>query len=75
MELTLDVLRQFGIRVEERENGFHVPGNQSYQSREFTVEARMDGTVLGVGTGNTKKAAEQEAAYQTILMLHKKNIK
>ena len=39
VELTLDVLRQFGIRVEERENGFHVPGNQSYQSREFTVEA------------------------------------
>ena len=39
VDLTLDVLTQFGIQVEERENGFHVPGNQSYVSREFTVEA------------------------------------
>ena len=39
VDLTLDVLAQFGIQVEEGEKGFHVPGNQSYQSREFTVEA------------------------------------
>lgn len=39
VELTLDVLDRFGIQIEERENGFHVPGNQSYQSRDFTVEA------------------------------------
>ena len=29
----------------------------------------------GTGTGRTKKAAEQEAAYQSILRLHKENIK
>ena len=39
VDLTLDVLAQFGIQVEEGEKGFHVPGNQRYQSREFTVEA------------------------------------
>ena len=39
VELTLDVLNRFGIQIEERENGFHVPGKQSYQSRDFTVEA------------------------------------
>ena len=39
VDLTLDVLNQFGIQIEERENGFHVPGNQSYQSQDLTVEA------------------------------------
>lgn len=29
----------------------------------------------GTGKGRTKKAAEQEAAYRSILMLHEKNIK
>ncbi|MEZ3433708.1 MAG: ribonuclease III, partial [Lachnospiraceae bacterium] len=29
----------------------------------------------GTGTGRTKKAGEQNAAYQSILELHKKNIK
>lgn len=39
----------------------------------FTVEARMDGTVLGVGTGNTKKAAEQEAAYHALIYLRRED--
>ena len=32
VNLTLDVLRQFGIRVEPIENGWRIPGNQQYQS-------------------------------------------
>ena len=39
VDLTLDVLRTFGIRVEERAGAFHVPGSQHYESRDFTVEA------------------------------------
>ena len=39
VDLTLDVLNRFGIQIEERENGFHVPGNQSCQSQDLTVEA------------------------------------
>ena len=39
VDLTLDVLRTFGIRVEERADAFHVPGSQHYESRDFTVEA------------------------------------
>ena len=39
VDLTLDVLRTFGIRMEERADAFHVPGNQHYESRDFTVEA------------------------------------
>ena len=39
VDLTLEVLRTFGIRVEERAGAFHVPGSQHYESRDFTVEA------------------------------------
>ena len=35
----------------------------------FTVAAIVDGKELSQGTGKTKKAAEQAAAYQAILKL------
>ncbi len=44
-------------------------------NKRFTVEARIDEECYGTGEGRTKKAAEQEAAYQAILKLHEKNIK
>ena len=34
--------------------------------KQFTVEVRVNGEVFGCGTGHTKKAAEQAAAYQAI---------
>ncbi len=34
----------------------------------------MDGRVIGKGRGRTKKAAEQQAAYQAILELRKTNV-
>lgn len=36
-------------------------------NKYFTVEAIVDGEVKGSGTGHTKKAAEQAAAYEVIL--------
>ena len=44
-------------------------------NKKFTVEAHVGDECYGEGAGRTKKAAEQEAAYQAILKLHKKNIK
>ena len=44
-------------------------------NKKFTVEAHVGDECYGNGSGRTKKAAEQEAAYQAILKLHKKNIK
>ena len=44
-------------------------------NKTFVVEAHIGEKSYGQGTGRTKKAAEQEAAYHTILELHKKNIK
>ena len=38
-------------------------------AKEYTVMARIGDRSYGKGTGHTKKAAEQEAAYQTILLL------
>ena len=35
-------------------------------NKRFTVEARVNGKAMGQGTGHTKKAAEQAAAYETI---------
>ena len=39
VDMTLDVLRKFGIRVEETDHGFRVPGNQAFQARDLTIEA------------------------------------
>ena len=39
LDLTLDILRQFGIRITETErNCFFIPGNQRYRAMEGTVE-------------------------------------
>lgn len=37
--------------------------------KSFLVEARIGEKVVGKGSGHTKKAAEQEAAYQALLLL------
>ncbi len=37
--------------------------------KKFVVEARIGDTIYGQGTGRTKKSAEQEAAYQTLMKL------
>lgn len=37
----------------------------------FEVEAKIDGKVVSTGSGRTKKAAEQQAAYEAILLLKK----
>lgn len=37
--------------------------------KSFTAEARIGEKVIGRGTGHTKKAAEQEAAYVALLKL------
>ena len=44
--------------------------NKSFSSAVYIGDKRY-----GTGEGRTKKAAEQEAAYQSILMLREKNIK
>lgn len=38
VDITLSVLRVFGIRVEKTERGWRVPGKQSYRAVEYRVE-------------------------------------
>ena len=38
----------------------------------FCVEVRMEGKCIGRGTGRTKKSAEQQAAYEALLLLKDK---
>ena len=40
-------------------------------NKSFTVEVQIDNQVISTGTGPTKKAAEQEAAYRALLRLNK----
>ncbi len=44
-------------------------------NKSFTVAVHIGRECYGEGSGRTKKAAEQEAAYNAILKLQKKNIK
>ena len=41
--------------------------------KQFESEVRLENRVIGRGAGHTKKAAEQQAAYQAILALKKEN--
>lgn len=41
VELTIDVMKSFGITVEERDNEYYIKGGQKYQPRKYTVEADM----------------------------------
>ena len=62
----------------------NMTGNVSYElideqgpdhNKIFRVAVHIGEEEYGVGEGRTKKAAEQEAAYISILKLHEKNIK
>lgn len=39
VDMTLEVLEQFGIRVTRQEKGFLVPGGQKYQNRDMDIES------------------------------------
>ncbi len=43
--------------------------------KAFSVEVRMEDEVIGTGTGRTKKNAEQQAAYEALLLLKKRGIR
>lgn len=46
--------------------------NGPEHDKTFVVEVNMEGERLGCGMGRTKKAAEQQAAYQALLLLRDK---
>ncbi|MBR1586583.1 MAG: 3-phosphoshikimate 1-carboxyvinyltransferase [Clostridia bacterium] len=57
VDLTLAVLRQFGIRVEPIENGWHVPGRQSYASPgSITAEGDWSAAAFWLGANHLRSA-------------------
>ncbi len=40
-------------------------------AKEFSVEVRLGSKVLGRGVGRSKKSAEQKAAYEALLAMHR----
>ncbi|HHY97030.1 MAG TPA: 3-phosphoshikimate 1-carboxyvinyltransferase [Acholeplasma sp.] len=51
VDLTLQVLRQFGIKIEELENGFSIKGSQTYQPGNYYVEGDYSGAAFFVAAG------------------------
>jgi 3-phosphoshikimate 1-carboxyvinyltransferase len=39
VDMTIKVMADFGVAVEERETGYYIKGNQQYQKRDYTVES------------------------------------
>lgn len=65
------VQAKFGTKVEYRLLREFGPDH----SKSFETALYIGGKRYGNGIGHSKKTAEQEAAYQTLLMLRKRNIK
>jgi len=38
IDLTIDILEEFGIDIQEIENGYFIPGNQKYKATNYRVE-------------------------------------
>ena len=38
VDMTLSVLNDFGIKIEQTENGYKIKGNQQYKAKDFVVE-------------------------------------
>lgn len=38
VDMTVSILNDFGVTIEKTENGWHIPGNQSYHPCEYRVE-------------------------------------
>ncbi len=80
VDMTLDVLKQFGIRVSENEQGFHVPGNQRPQTQgSLTIEGDWSNAAFWLTAGAlggsgiecaplTKGSSQGDRAIVDILM-------
>ena len=73
IELAAERLLDFKSALQERlarrgaRVGYEVTGERGpAHDREFEVAAKVDGEVVGRGTGRAKKAAEQAAAEQAL---------
>ena len=70
------VLQEMIQTMPDMELSYALVGEEGPEhDKQFLVEARLNGKTAGSGKGHSKKAAEQQAAYQVILSLRRKNEK
>lgn len=51
VDLTLDVLKKFGITIHQKKTGYEIPGNQSYKPGNYSVEGDFSGAAFFVAAG------------------------
>lgn len=51
VDMTVKVMADFGVKVEERKNSYFIPGNQIYKKRDYTVEADWSQAVFFMVAG------------------------
>lgn len=69
------ILQEVVQRKPDSEISYVLTGEEGPDhDKHFSVEVVIDGGTYGQGTGSTKKAAEQEAAYNTLLQLKKQGV-
>ena len=52
VDMTLDVLKKFGIEIKEEENCYLIKGNQKYKSEKYTVEGDFSQAAFFLATGD-----------------------
>ena len=55
VEVTIDVLKSFGINIIRTERGFYIPGNQKYKSIDYLVEGDWSQAAFFVAAATLSK--------------------
>lgn len=51
VEMTIDVLKRFEVRIDQREDYFIIPGKQRYQACDYTIEGDWSGAAFMIVAG------------------------
>ena len=66
VDLTLAVLKDFGITIEHKNHqSYHIPGNQTYQVRDYSVEADCSGAAFFLAAAALGRPVELMGLNQT----------
>lgn len=72
IDLTIDVLSRFGIRIQEIENGYYIEGNQTYTNTNYKIEGDfsqaafflvagiLNGSVISSGLNPESKQGDEK---------------
>lgn len=64
VDMTIDVLKKFGVEIKETERGYFIKGNQKYLPNEYTVEGDFSQAAFFLGMGNITLTGLDENSLQ-----------